>query len=159
MTQTRRSPGHARAGGSILHRGTQSKSRRDESRNDARAERRERRDCDNRDQHSSVDRHGVEERRAFRRHGFQASQGACGNRRAQCGACTGQHEALGHQLLDQPAAARAQRQPDRQLARPGLPANQREIGDVRADDQQHAEHGAEQHEQSAPDFGPDHGLA
>ena len=48
-----------------------------------------------------------------------------------------EHQALGEQLTDQPAAARADRQADADLLLPARGARQQHVGDVRARDQQH----------------------
>jgi hypothetical protein len=59
-------------------------------------------------------------------------------------------EALGEELPDHPAAARAKRRADRHLAGPGGPAREKQIGDVAAGDQEDESHRPEQDEQALP---------
>ena len=48
-----------------------------------------------------------------------------------------QHDAFGQQLADQPAAARANRQPHRHLVLPRRGAGEQQVGDIGAADEQH----------------------
>ena len=62
-----------------------------------------------------------------------------------------EHQALGQQLPDQPAASRAERAAHRELAAPRRAARQQQAGDIGARDEQHEADGAEQHEQRRAD--------
>jgi hypothetical protein len=69
----------------------------------------------------------------------------------------GKHQALGEQLAHQPRAAGAERRPDADFALPCGGAREQEIGDIDARDEQHQQHGADQHEQRRPNLA-DHQL-
>ena len=62
-----------------------------------------------------------------------------------------QHDAFGQKLPDEPAAAGAECHPDRELARPRRGADQQEIRDVRARNEQHRADRADEHDERGPD--------
>ena len=65
--------------------------------------------------------------------------------------CETEHHAFDQQLLDQPAAAGAERRADAELALPSRGARQHQVGDVRARDHQHDRHRAHHRQQHEPD--------
>ena len=69
----------------------------------------------------------------------------------QCSA-RAQHRAFGHQLPDDPCAARAERLSHRDLPLARDRAREQQVRDVRAGDQQHEADGAEEHEERRPDI-------
>ena len=60
-------------------------------------------------------------------------------------AATRQQHALGQELADESPSSRAESGADGDLALPHGPARQREIGEIRAADQQHHAHRRKQH--------------
>ena len=72
-----------------------------------------------------------------------------------------QQHALGHELAEEPAAARAERGPHRELPMPRFRARQQQVGEVRARNQQHESDGRLQHPDRAARAADDlvlHGL-
>ena len=99
-------------------------------------------------QHATIDRE-VERRAAARRPAAAPPANACTSAQARptprAPPSSDEQHALGEQLPDEPAAAGAERQADRDLAPARRGARQQQVGDVRARDQQHgADHAAEQ---------------
>ena len=85
--------------------------------------------------------------------GHQRDDGANraeGEEHAERAAGEGEQDALGQELAQQPAAAGANRHPDRHLARPRRAAGQLQVGDVGARDEEQERDRAEQQLQAGP---------
>ena len=76
---------------------------------------------------------------------------AVGDHEAGRGAGERQQQALGHQLADDAPAARAECESDRHLALAAQRADEHEVRDVDADDQQHGGDGDKQQQNRPPD--------
>ena len=89
-------------------------------------------------------------RKVGRHHAPEQRQDEDGEPDAERAAEPGEDEALGGELADQPLAPRAHRGADRQFLPPSERAREQQVGQVGADDQEHAQRRAAQREDHDP---------
>ena len=113
------------------------------------------RDAGGERQHAQV-RRQVEDDRALpgRRVGHERGRGPVRERDAGGRADAREHQALDEHLAHHARAARAQREPQRELRSPRRRSRQQELADVRAGDEQHQAGDAEQDEQRLRELPP-----
>ena len=133
----------------LLHRIGQIDTRR-ERRQRAERQAGEHRHCDREEQHARVNRHLAGPRREARDEGREHAGRPSREEQAERAAGEREHGALGQQLADQPAASGAERRPHRQLAVAAQEPRQRQVGDVRAGDEEHETGRAKEEQQHRP---------
>ena len=106
------------------------------------------RDRQRKQQDVAVDSDLIHPRKPVRRHRQKDPQAAPAHEHSDGAADQAEQQALGQQLLEQPAASRAKRQADGDLFLPPCPARQQQIRHVGAGDQQNQSRRAEQHIQN-----------
>ena len=129
-----------------LHVGAGGLQRRREAEQQGRRERgrqRERRD-------SPIHRDGIETRQSRRSERQDRADRPARDEQAARAARQRQQQTLGQELARQPGPPRAERRPYRQFARTGRGAREQQVRDVRAGDEQHEGHRAEQQVQRRP---------
>ncbi len=153
MTRARRAPGSARADVATV---TQAKAGRPTSSGCRQGRRQPKRDARHEchrqaeGQHVHVDRQIRKTRDRRRPEPHQRAHEREGETGTGNSAEHPQHEALGQQLRDQLAPARAEGRPHGDLAAAGLSPREQQVRDVRTGDEQHERDGAEQgHERRA----------
>ena len=109
------------------------------------------------DHDSGVDAHRVDPRQAVRHERDHRPQERRGRRQADEAGREGQHQALREDRRSEPGGVRAERGADGQLVAACLRAQQQQVGDVRARDEDDEADRAEQDEDGRPHV-PDHDL-
>jgi hypothetical protein len=94
-----------------------------------------------------VERQGIESRKARRRETHQPTSAGQADQRGHRRPGQDQHERLGERLAHHVATSRADRRPHRELSAAGLHPHQEQVDHVRARDDQHEAHRAEENPQ------------
>ena len=125
--------------------------RRSEAEENARRDR----EHDGEEQDARIDGDRAQARHVFRLQRLNPAHAGGRHHDAEQAADRREEDALGQELLQQPAAARAQRRADRELFLTSEGAREQQVGDVGAGDQQDEADGAEQHQQRTADVADD----
>ena len=135
------------AASAVTKRAQRARSRVAQRRRDAEEERGDDRGACGKREDEGIEAHLIESRDRRRREAKQRRNGGCRDEHAGHRADRGDDERFGEQLLHQPRAARAERNAHRHLALARFRANQTEVRDVPAGDEQHHDDGAEENPQ------------